>query len=193
MNLPHTRIAILASGNGTNAEAIMRHFERQPDAQVVLLLSNNPEAYALRRAEKFNIPARVFSRQQLKEGEVAQWLLDAGVTHVVLAGFLWLVPPSLLHAFPDRIVNIHPALLPRYGGKGMYGERVHQAVKAAGDARTGITIHLVNEHFDEGKIIFQADCEVTPDDTPDTIAAKVHALEYKHFPPVIEEWILSGS
>lgn len=193
MNLPHARIAILASGNGTNAEAIMRHFERQPDAQVVLLLSNNPEAYALRRAEKFNIPARVFSRQQLKEGEVAQWLLDAGVTHVVLAGFLWLVPPSLLHAFPDRIVNIHPALLPRYGGKGMYGERVHQAVKAAGDARTGITIHLVNEHFDEGKIIFQADCEVTPDDTPDTIAAKVHALEYKHFPPVIEEWILSGS
>lgn len=193
MNLPHARIAILASGNGTNAEAIMRHFEKQPDAQVALLLSNNPEAYALRRAEKFHIPARVFSRQQLKEGEVAQWLHDAGVTHVVLAGFLWLVPPSLLQAFPDRIVNIHPALLPRHGGKGMYGERVHQAVKAAGDLRTGITIHLVNEHFDEGKIIFQADCEVTPDDTPDTIAAKVHALEYKHFPPVIEEWILSGS
>ncbi len=193
MNLPHARIAILASGNGTNAEAIMRHFEKQPDAQVAMLLSNNPEAYALRRAEKFNIPARVFNRQQLKEGEVAQWLRDTAVTHVVLAGFLWLVPPSLLHAFPDRIVNIHPALLPRHGGKGMYGDRVHQAVKAAGDARTGITIHLVNEHFDEGKIIFQADCEVTPEDTPDTIAAKVHALEYKHFPSVIEEWILSGT
>lgn len=192
MNSIRARLAIFASGNGTNAEAIMRHFGEHPEVHVAMLLSNNSSAFALERARKFNVPTRVFTRDQLKGPEVVQWLKEAGVTHVVLAGFLWLIPSSLLTGYPNRIINIHPALLPRHGGKGMYGEKVHQAVRAAGDARTGITIHLVNEHFDEGRIIFQADCPVTPEDTPETIAKKVHDLEYRHFPPVIEQWVLAG-
>jgi len=187
------KLAILASGNGTNAEAILQHFKNHPEVRVVMLLSNNPNAFALERAKKFGIPARVFSRDQFRGPEVAGWLKEAGVTHLILAGFLWLVPPSILETFPNRIVNIHPALLPRYGGKGMYGERVHQAVKASGDTQTGITIHLVNEKFDEGRTLFQATCDVTRQDTPETIAEKVHALEHKHFPTVIERWALSES
>lgn len=180
----------MASGNGTNAEAIMKHFQNHPDVEVVLLLSNKPKAYALERARKLGVSARVFTREQFNGGEVIHWLKEAGVTHVALAGFLWLLPPALLRVFPDRIINIHPSLLPKHGGKGMYGDKVHQAVKSAGDPRTGITIHLVNEQFDEGKIIFQADCEVLTHDTPETIAARVHALEHRYFPSVIEEWTL---
>lgn len=168
----------------------MQHFQKHPDVEVVLLLSNNPKAYALERAKKFNVPAMVFSREQLNNGEVIHWMKEAGVTHVVLAGFLWLLPPALLRVFPDRIINIHPSLLPKHGGKGMYGDKVHQAVKRAGDQRTGISVHLVNEQFDEGRIIFQADCEVAAEDTPETIATKVHALEHRYFPSVIEAWAL---
>ncbi len=184
------RIALLASGSGTNAEAIMRHFVNHPQVQISLLLSNNPTAYALERAKRFQVPTFVFTREQFRESEVVlQQLTEHKITHLVLAGFLWLVPTCLINAFPNKIINIHPALLPRYGGKGMYGERVHQAVKSSGDAKTGITIHLVNEHFDDGKIIFQAACEVSPSDTPETIASKVHALEQRHFPAVIERWV----
>jgi phosphoribosylglycinamide formyltransferase 1 len=179
----------MASGNGTNAEAIMKHFENHPQIGVVMLLSNNPEARALERAKRFHVPTRVFNREQFRNGsEVVHWLNESGATHVVLAGFLWLVPKSLIDAYPEKILNIHPALLPMHGGKGMYGEKVHEAVKAAGDSKTGITIHLVNEQFDKGKIVFQAECPVDPTDTPLTIAAKVHQLEYEHFPAVIESW-----
>ena len=158
--------------------------------KVVLLLSNNPEAYALERARKFNIPSRVFNREQWKSSElVLEWLTEKKVTHVVLAGFLWLVPSYLIKAFPGKIVNIHPALLPKYGGKGMYGMKVHESVKNAGEKETGISIHVVNEHYDEGELLFQAKCSVEENDTPVTIAQKVHQLEYKHFPSVIEQWI----
>lgn len=190
MNNPRVRLALFASGSGTNAEAIMRRFAHHPDIEVVMLLSNNANAFALQRAINFNVATRVFSRQEFQDGTVLQWLREAGTTHLILAGFLWLIPDNLLTAFRDRIVNIHPALLPKYGGKGMYGARVHEAVKASGDAVTGITIHLVNEHYDEGRILFQASCALTPQDTPESIADKVHALEHQHFPAVIEQWAM---
>jgi phosphoribosylglycinamide formyltransferase-1 len=157
---------------------------------VVCLLSNNPQAFALERAKKYGVPAFVFDRRIFRETEqVLQWLQQHEVTHLVLAGFMWLVPSYLIAHYPDRIVNIHPALLPKFGGKGMYGMHVHEAVKAANEKETGITIHLVNEKYDEGKILFQAKCEVNSSDTPDQIAQKVHALEYAHYPSVIERWI----
>lgn len=184
-------LALLASGNGTNAEAVMKHFENHPLIRVGMLLTNNPEAPALERARRFQVPTRVFTREQFRNGnEVLKWLSDGEVTHIVLAGFLWLVPAAIITAYPSKILNIHPSLLPNHGGKGMYGEKVHQAVKAAGDHKTGITIHLVNEHFDEGKVIFQASCDIHESDTPETIAHKVHELEYRHFPLVIEQWVL---
>lgn len=159
-----------------------------------MLLSNTPEAYALKRAEKFNVPTAVFTRKEYKESQVVlEWLQEKQVTHVVLAGFLWLVPTYLTDAYPDRIINIHPALLPKFGGKGMYGMKVHEAVKEQGEITTGITIHLVNEHYDEGRVIFQAACPVGPQDTPETIAQQVHRLEYAHYPRVIEEWLLGSA
>lgn len=185
------KIALLASGSGTNAEEIMKYFSTHDAIEVVLLLSNNPDAYALERAKKFQIPTHVFDRKQLRESkDVLVWLQEKGVTHVVLAGFLWLIPEYLIQAYPNKIVNIHPALLPRHGGKGMYGMKVHEAVRAANESETGITIHLVNEKYDEGKILAQATCPVTAEDTPESIANKVHALEYKHYPTVIEKWIM---
>jgi phosphoribosylglycinamide formyltransferase 1 len=190
VNQPRVRLALFASGSGTNAEAIMNHFSNHPGVKVTLLLSNNPDAYALERAKRLHVPTRVFSRQEFQNGTVLQWLGETGVTHIVLAGFLWMIPENLISAFRDRIVNIHPALLPKYGGKGMYGSRVHEAVKAAGDTQTGITIHLVNERYDEGRILFQASCPVSSSDTPEYIAEKVHALEHRHFPAVIEQWSL---
>lgn len=185
------KIAIFASGSGTNAEEIIKYFKHHSSIEVVLLLSNKPDAFALQRAVNHNIPTVVFNRQEFIEGRViTDALQKAGATHIVLAGFLWLIPEYLLIAFPDRIINIHPALLPKYGGKGMYGAKVHEAVKAAGDLVTGITIHLVNSRYDEGKILFQGKCDVSLDHTPEEIAACVHKLEYEHYPRVIEEWIL---
>ena len=184
------RLAIFASGSGTNAEEILKHFQQHKSIEVVLLLSNNPDAYALERAKKYNVPAKVFTRTQFRESEeVIIWLQKRNVTHLVLAGFMWLVPDNLVKAFPGRIVNIHPALLPKFGGKGMYGMHVHEAVKASGEKETGITIHEVNERYDEGKILFQAKCVITPIDTPEQIANKVHSLEHQHYPKVIEGWV----
>jgi phosphoribosylglycinamide formyltransferase 1 len=185
-------IAILASGSGTNAEKIILHFRHHPWIEVRLLISNNPQAMALERAGKLNIPGVVFSKEQFSnEKHVLDQLASHGITHIVLAGFLWLIPHYLLHAFPDRIINIHPALLPKFGGKGMYGSKVHQAVKDAGETQTGITIHLVNEHYDDGKVLFQTSCSVTPDYSAAEIANCVHQLEYEHYPKVIEKWILA--
>lgn len=184
------KIAIFASGSGTNAEKLMEHFREHTSVSVALILSNNAEAFVLQRAARFGVPAVVFTKHQFRESDaVLELLRSHGITHVVLAGFLWLMPPNILNAFPNRVVNIHPALLPKFGGKGMYGARVHEAVKQVGEKETGITIHLVNEKYDEGKILFQATCAVMETDTPETIAEKVHALEYKHFSEVVEGWV----
>ena len=187
------RIAILASGSGTNAEEIFKHFQHHATIEVVLLLSNNPQAYVLERAKKFGVPSKVFTRSEFRESEeVLIWLQKRSVTHIVLAGFMWLVPDYLVKSYPHHIINIHPALLPKFGGKGMYGMHVHEAVKVAGEKETGITIHEVNERYDEGKILFQARCPINREDTPERIAEKVHALEHAHYPGVIEEWILQA-
>ncbi|HTE31627.1 MAG TPA: phosphoribosylglycinamide formyltransferase [Chryseolinea sp.] len=186
-----SRIAIFASGSGSNAEEIFKYFRQHPTIEVVLLLSNNPDAYALARAKLFGVPSKVFNRQTFKESEtILGWLAEYGVTHIVLAGFLWLIPTWLIRSYPDKIVNIHPALLPKYGGKGMYGPRVHEAVRQSGDLETGITIHLINELYDEGPLLFQATCKVEPTDTPETIAGKVQTLEYRFYPSEIEKLIL---
>lgn len=184
------RIAIFASGSGTNAEQIMLRFQKHDSIEVVLVLSNKSDAFVLERAKKFGVPSKVFTRQQFREtGEVLSWLQENSITHIVLAGFMWLMPENIIHAYPDKIVNIHPALLPKFGGKGMYGHHVHEAVKAAGEKETGITIHLVNEKYDEGRILFQASTALDSTDTPETIANKVHVLEYKHYPEQMEKWI----
>ncbi len=180
------KIAILASGSGSNAEKIMEYFQTSPKAEVVLIGSNKTDAFVLERARKFNVPTFTFTKSELNGGTVAERLRAEGVDLVVLAGFLLLIPDNLIKAYPDRIVNIHPALLPNFGGKGMYGARVHEAVKNAGEKETGITIHLVNSEYDKGKIIFQAAVEILPEDDPETIAQKVHNLEHKYFPNVIE-------
>ena len=182
-----TNIVILASGSGTNAQRISEYFANHPLIRVRLILSNNPDAYVLNRARNLGIPSHVFSRKTFYEtNEIRDLLIKNDITFIVLAGFLWLIPSSLLGMYPGRIINIHPALLPRYGGKGMYGERVHKAVTEAGDRESGISIHYVNEKYDEGDVIFQARCPVMPDDTPESLAARIHELEYKYYPEVIE-------
>jgi phosphoribosylglycinamide formyltransferase-1 len=181
-------ISILASGNGTNAENIIRYFSNEKNAKVTLVLSNKPQAKVLERAAALGVDAFFFDRTQFYEtGEVLMMLRRRETDLVVLAGFLWLVPGDVIEAFRGRIINIHPALLPRFGGKGMYGDRVHRAVLEAGCTESGITIHYVNEHYDSGDIIFQARCPVIPGDDVDTLASRVHALEYEHYPRVIGE------
>lgn len=186
-----TNIAIFASGSGTNAEAIMDHFSDSSCGRVALLLSNRADAYALRRAERFGVPTAVFSRDEFcdRDGKVATLLREHHIDFIVLAGFLWLVPNYLTDTYAGRIVNIHPALLPKFGGRGMYGDNVHRAVIDSGEAESGITIHLVNEKYDSGDILFQASVPVTTDDTPDSLAAKIHVLEHRHFPLIIERTI----
>ena len=181
------RIAIFASGSGTNAERIITHFTGNQRAGVVLVLSNKPDAYVLERARNHGIPSVVFDRKQFTEtDEIPEILKAHRVTFIVLAGFLWLVPRNILSAWQGRIVNIHPALLPKFGGKGMYGHKVHETVIREGESESGITIHYVNEKYDAGDIIFQARCPVLPGDTPDTLASRIHLLEYEHYPIVIE-------
>ncbi|MDR1021711.1 MAG: phosphoribosylglycinamide formyltransferase [Prevotellaceae bacterium] len=183
-------IAIFASGSGTNAENLIRHFngKEQARACVKALFSNKPEAYALTRAAKLGVPAQVFGRSDLYSSNlILDELRRQSIDLIVLAGFLWLMPESIVSAFRRRIVNIHPALLPKYGGKGMYGMNVHRAVKAAGERETGITIHYVNAEYDRGDAIFQATCPVLASDTADDIAAKIHLLEQEHFPKIVEK------
>lgn len=185
-------VAVLASGGGSNAEEIFRYFRNHPHIAVTIVLTNNPQARVIERARQFDIPTVVFNKAEFNDSaKVMSWLSERGVTHIVLAGFLWLVPHYLIHAFPDKIINIHPALLPKYGGKGMYGEKVHMAVKQAGDKFTGLTIHVVNENYDEGRILFQATCDVSEDDSASDIARKVLQLEHASYPKVIEGWILN--
>lgn len=184
-------IAIFASGSGSNAEEIIKYFESSSDITVKLILSNKKEAFVHQRAEKYNIPSVTFNRNEFYESEVIETLLkDNKIKFIVLAGFLWLFPKRLVEKFPKRIVNIHPALLPKYGGKGMYGDKVHQAVIENKETLSGITIHYVNEHYDEGDIIFQASCKVEKEDRAKDVAEKVHQLEHRHFPKKIEEIVL---
>ncbi len=184
------RIGIFASGSGTNAENLIRYFSVHSSVKVVLVLCNREGAGVLDRAARLGVPAKTFDRSDLYEsGKVLQLLDDYRVDFIALAGFLWLVPGKLLSRYPDRIVNIHPALLPAYGGKGMYGQKVHEAVIRNGEKESGITIHLVNERYDEGNILFQARCPVQPGDTPGSLAARIHELEYRHYPEVIEGYL----
>ena len=183
-------IAIFASGSGTNAEAIVRHFKDNAYGRVVCILSNKENAYVLERAEKLKVPAFTFNRDQFYNSDyVIDLLKRHNVDFVVLAGFLWLVPEHLIREFPSAIVNIHPALLPGYGGKGMYGQKVHQAVISNKEKESGITIHFVNEKYDEGNIIFQGKCEVKETDTPESLANRIHNLEHKYYPVIVEQLV----
>lgn len=186
-----SRLAIFASGNGSNAEAIMKYFQNHPSIETGVLISNNPEAFVLERARKFKITSKVFDKNQVREcDEILKWLKENKITHLVLAGFLLLIPQKLIEAFHDKIINIHPSLLPKFGGKGMFGSKVHEAVIAAGEKETGITIHLVNAHYDEGKILSQEKCNVLSTDNLKSISEKVLELEHYHYPRAIEEWIV---
>ena len=185
-------IVLFASGNGTNAENIVRYFQRSNTVYITEVLTNNPGAGVIGRAKKLNIPVRVITRADFASPQtLIHHLTEQQTDLIVLAGFLWKIPTALIRQFPEKIINLHPALLPEFGGKGMYGLRVHEAVITAGKKESGITIHFVNENYDEGKIIFQAKTEVYQKDTSESLAGKIHQLEYKYFPQVIEK-IVSG-
>jgi phosphoribosylglycinamide formyltransferase-1 len=181
------RIAIFASGSGSNAQKIMEHFKRNSEAEVVLILTNNPPAYVLQRADNFEVPSHIFTRNEFyKTDDVIKLLKNLQVDLIILAGFLWLVPVPLLKAFPNRIINLHPSLLPKFGGAGMYGDNVHKAILAAGEEESGITIHFVNEEFDEGEVIHQSKFKIEPGDNLEMIKFKGQQLEHHHFPRVVE-------
>lgn len=181
------RIVIFASGSGTNAQNIIEYFQSGSYANIVHVLSNKSDAYVLDRAKKLNVRGSSFSREEFySEDGLIQELRSDKPDLIVLAGFLWKFPEFILKEFPNKVINIHPALLPKYGGKGMYGHHVHEAVIANKEHETGITIHYVNEAYDEGAIIFQATTKLDQSDTPESVGAKVHQLEYEHFPKVIE-------
>lgn len=181
------RIAIFASGSGSNAQKIMEHFKRSTDAEVALVLTNNPESYVLQRADSFEIPSHVFDRHEFYQtDDVLDLLKNLDVDLIVLAGFLWLIPQNLIKEYAGRMINIHPALLPKYGGKGMYGDHVHKAVLAAEESEGGITIHYVNEHYDEGEFIYQAKYRIEKDDNLEMVKFKGQQLEHLHYPRIVE-------
>lgn len=193
MQEQRTRLAIFASGAGSNARQIIRHFENHPQVQVALIVCNKPGAGVLAIADEANIPTLLIDRERFLKGDAyLPELKKAGVQFVVLAGFLWKIPAALIEAYPKAIINIHPALLPGYGGKGMYGQHVHSAVIGAGEKESGITIHYVDEHYDNGDIIFQARCEVKAGDNPEDLAKRIHDLEHLHFPKVIEKLLTNS-
>ncbi|MCK0123314.1 phosphoribosylglycinamide formyltransferase [Gelidibacter sp. F2691] len=186
------RIVIFASGSGTNAENLIKYFHNRETGSVIQVLTNNPHAKVLDRCKTLKVSALSFNRIAFTQTDDVLNILKASQPDlIVLAGFLWKFPDFILHEFPDKVINIHPALLPKYGGKGMYGSFVHEAVVANKETETGITIHYVNEHYDEGAIIFQEKYEVSPTDTAETVAAKIHDLEMEHFPQVVEKLLLS--
>ena len=182
-------LVIFASGSGTNAENLIKYFANSDQFRIAAVFCNKPDAFVLERAARLEVPAEVFNRKDLWEGRVEQLLKDYDAWALILAGFLMMVPPQIVEAYPGRIINIHPALLPKYGGKGMHGMHVHEAVVAAGEVETGITIHLVDEQYDHGKTLFQAKCEVLPCDTAMDVAAKIHLLEQEHFPEVVDGYL----
>ena len=183
------QIAIFASGNGSNAAKIIEHFKPHKDVSFVVL-SNNANAFVIERAKRLGVEVAIFEKNELYKTESVLRFLECKETDlIVLAGFMWLIPSNLIAAFPDKIVNIHPALLPKYGGKGMYGENVHKAVIENKETHSGITIHLVNEEYDEGQIIFQEKLKIEPKDTPEIVAHRIHALEHLYYPLIIEELV----
>jgi phosphoribosylglycinamide formyltransferase-1 len=185
-------IVILASGSGTNAENIIKYFKNNTLISVVQVLSNKKDAKVLERAKRLNINSIYFDRGDFYTSDKILTILKEKADFIVLAGFLWKIPDNIIEAFPNKIINIHPALLPKYGGKGMYGMHVHNAVVKNKEQESGITIHYVNENYDEGAIIFQAKVAIETSDSPEDVAQKIHKLEYKHFPKVIEEVILKN-
>lgn len=183
-------IAIFVSGNGSNAENIVHYFKDHNDLDISLFVSSNPQAFALQRAKNLGVNSFVLAKHRFQYStELLKVLQSLEIDYIILAGFLWLIPDYLINAFPRRIVNIHPSLLPKYGGKGMYGDRVHEAVCQNNEEETGITIHIVDEHYDTGEVLFQAKCPVLRTDSVEQVAEKVHELEYAHFPEVISNWI----
>lgn len=188
-----TNIAIFVSGNGTNCENIIRYFKDNKNINVCLVISNRPDAYALVRAAKYGVPCKVLSKQEINDSDVIIPLLESfKINFIVLAGFMLMIPQFITEKYDCKIVNIHPSLLPKFGGKGMYGHHVHEAVKAAGEKETGITIHYVSNVCDGGEIIAQFKTAVSPEDTPETIEAKIHVLEQQYFPETIER-LISGT
>ena len=184
-------MSIFVSGNGTNLQRIAEYFADNQDVEIVNVVCNNPKAYSIERAKNLGIPLRMITRQDFRSEAFVKELQDLRIDLIVLAGFLWKVPEGLVKAFPRRIVNIHPALLPKYGGKGFYGEHVHEAVVAAKEAQSGITVHYVNELYDSGEIILQAHVALDEKETPDSLAAKIHQLEQSYFPVAIEYVLMS--
>ncbi len=181
-------IALFASGSGTNVENIANHFSNNSSINISCVLCNKPNAYVLTRAARLNIDFMLFSREDFNNSEkILTYLNSKNVNLIVLAGFLWMIPQYLIENYPNRIINIHPALLPKYGGKGMYGDTVHKAVFESKESKTGITIHYVNNKYDDGEVIFQKSISINKSDTPETIANKVHELEYKYYPVIIEK------
>lgn len=183
-----TNLSIFASGNGTNAQKIIEYFQDSKAIHVAVVMSNCTDAKVLERTKKFSIPSFVFSKKDFYETDVVlNKLISLNIDLIVLAGFLWLVPEKIITHFPHKIINIHPALLPKFGGKGMYGMKVHETVLDNKEQESGITIHYVNKQFDEGEIIFQAKCKVNETDTPESLAQKIHQLEHQHYPVIIEK------
>lgn len=184
-------LAIFASGSGTNANAIMQYFESHPKIKVALVVTNKPQAGVIGVAKKWNVPSLVINKQQLQDEEfLLGELKKHTVNWIILAGFMVMIPPFLVQAFNDKMINIHPALLPKFGGKGMYGRNVHEAVIKTGEKKSGITIHFVNEKYDEGKIIFQAETVIEPNETIESLEHKIHKLEHANYPSVIEKLVL---
>ena len=180
------RIAILASGSGSNAENIIKYFSANNEVEVPFVISNRKEVYVHERCKYLGVPSYVYKKADCENGVVTKFLIDNKIDLVVLAGFLLRIPDDMLEAYPNKVINIHPSLLPKYGGKGMYGDNVHKAVVENKETESGITIHFLNDRFDEGEHVAQYKCEVLATDTPDDVAAKVHALEYEWYPKVIE-------
>ncbi len=186
-------LTIFASGNGTNAEKLMEYFEFDDEITINAVFTNNIDAFVIERAKNYGVAYEVFDKNQFAE-EKFNRLLDQYLTdYIVLAGFLWKVPEHLIKSYPNKIINIHPSLLPKFGGKGMYGENVHKAVLLSGENESGITIHLVNEEYDQGRILHQVKCDVSSSDTVMSLAEKIHKLEHEHLPRVVKEYITSSS
>lgn len=182
------RIAIFASGSGSNAQRLMEHYKKSEEVEIALILTNNPDAYVLQRADNFEVPTHIFSKEELEDPEkVLRLLLTMKVDFIVLAGFLLLIPAFIIEHFPQRIINIHPALLPKYGGKGFFGKKVHEAVLKNKEKESGITIHYVNEKYDEGNIILQVTCEIEKNETADMLSYKIHQLEYQYLPKALDD------
>ena len=180
------RIAILASGSGSNAENIIKYFSANEDVEVPFVISNRKEVYVHERCKYLGVPSYVYPKADFENGVVTKFMIDNKIDLVVLAGFLLRIPDDMLAVYPNKVINIHPSLLPKYGGKGMYGDNVHKAVVENKETESGITIHFLNDRFDEGEHVAQYKCEVLPTDTPEDVATKVHALEYEWYPKVIE-------